>query len=83
MSSAVGQRAGQPKADTLGDCGGDDASAPLLVLIGINLAPAEFKQGNVVTQTEIPMAKHILMLTTVTFALLCGGDTGEGSGGYR
>jgi hypothetical protein len=59
--------------DTLGQCGGDDASAPLLVLIGINLAPAEFKQGDVVTQREIPMAKHILMLTTVTFALVYGG----------
>ena len=62
-----------PKQDTLGDWGGDDASAPLLVLIGINLAPAEFKQGDVVTQREIPMAKHILMLTTVTFALVYGG----------
>ena len=69
-----------PKQDTLGDCGGDDASAPLLVLIGINLAPAEFKQGNVVTQTEIPMAKHILMLTTVTFALLCGGIPARAQG---
>jgi hypothetical protein len=45
----------------------------LLVFIGINLAPAEFKQGDVVTQREIPMAKHILMLTTVAFALVCGG----------
>jgi hypothetical protein len=40
---------------------------------GINLAPAEFKQGDVVTQREIPMAKHILMLTTVAFALVRGG----------
>jgi hypothetical protein len=45
----------------------------LLVLIGINLVPTEFKQGDVVTQREIPMTKHILMLTTVTFALVCGG----------
>jgi Ca2+-binding EF-hand superfamily protein len=45
----------------------------LLLPIGINLASAEFKQGDVVTQTEIPMTKHILMLTTVTFALVCGG----------
>jgi hypothetical protein len=45
----------------------------LLVLIGINLVPTEFKQGDVVTQREIPMTKHILMLTTVTFALVYGG----------
>jgi hypothetical protein len=38
-----------PKQDTLGDWGDDDASAPLLVFIGINLAPAEFKQGDVST----------------------------------
>ena len=30
-------------------------------------------KGDVVTQREIPMTKHILMLTTVTFALVCGG----------
>ena len=45
----------------------------MLLPIGINLASAEFKQGDVVTKTEIPMTKHILMLTTVTFALVCGG----------
>jgi EF hand len=41
--------------------------------LGINLALAEFKQGDVVTQRRVPMTKHILMLTTVTFALVCGG----------
>jgi hypothetical protein len=62
------------KQDTLGDWGGDDASAPLLVLIGINLAPAEFKQGDESTpKREFPMTKRILMLTTVTLALVCGG----------
>jgi hypothetical protein len=45
----------------------------LLVLIGINLASAEFKQRDVVTQREILMTKRILMLTTVTFALVYGG----------
>jgi hypothetical protein len=44
-----------------------------VVLIGINLAPTEFKQGQRVTQREIPMTKHVLMLMTVTFALVCGG----------
>jgi hypothetical protein len=32
-----------------------------------------FKQGNVITQREIPMTKRFLMLATVTFALVCGG----------
>ena len=56
-----------PKQDTLGDWGCDDASAPLLVLIRINLASAEFKHGDVVTQREIPMANTF---SSITFRVL-------------
>ena len=61
-----------PKRDTLGDRGDDDASAPLLVLIEITLAPAEFKQGRSHPKGD-SHDKHILMLTAVTVALVWGG----------
>src|SRR5262249_7689887 len=58
---AVGQRL----VNTLGDRGG--------VLIGSISRLLSFKQGDVITQREIPMTKRFLMLATVTFALVCGG----------
>jgi hypothetical protein len=41
---------------------------------GINLAPAEFREGGIRChpQRSFPMTKHILVLTTVTFALIFG-----------